>query len=395
MHYGGHEQPVTVRFLPALEGMRGLAALGVLVTHVAFQTGTTSVPVVGSLLGRLDLAVAVFFALSGFLLWRPHAAAAAGLRPRPSTRRYFLHRAARILPAYWVVIAVVLLLLPGASGSLRVWAANLTLVQVFVPLTLTEGLTQMWSLSVEMSFYLVLPLIGLAMAGLTGARGHWRVPVLVAVSMVSLGWTFASIPTPDGVNIENWLPGFLSWFAAGMVVAEAAARPAGRWASAVNRVAQRRRMLLAVAAGCFAISATPLAGPTDLSTPAAWQFIAKTALGAVIAFCLIAPLALGTSISTRWLGGTTAQVIGRWSYGIFIWHLAVLTVVFPVLGVPSFGGGFFVVLVATIVLTLPLAAASYALVEEPVRVALRRRESRRSDGVAANATARTDVDAAS
>ncbi len=52
--------------------MRGFAAVGVLITHVAFQTGAVHDPVIGRVWGgRFDLAVALFFALSGFLLWRP------------------------------------------------------------------------------------------------------------------------------------------------------------------------------------------------------------------------------------------------------------------------------------------------------------------------------------
>ncbi len=396
-------------FVPALEGMRGLAAVGVLLTHVAFQTGSTGTPLVGPLLGRLDLAVAVFFALSGFLLWRPHAAAARGSRPRPSVRTYLVHRAARILPAYWLVVVVVLALLPGAGGGVRGWIANLTLVQVFVPLTLTQGMTQMWSLSVEVAFYLLLPFIGVAMAALRGPRARLRTPVLVGVSALSLGWTFLPISTADGVNIENWLPGYLAWFAAGMVVAEAAAdlpaqsRPVSDLPAVplVVRIASRRWLLTGIAAAAFAASSTPIAGAQDLTTPAAWQFAVKVALGAVVAFCLIAPLAVGTGVRTRWLSGPFALMIGRWSYGIFIWHLAVLAVVFPVLGVSPFGGQFLLVAGATVVLTLPVAAASYALVEEPVRVALRRREARRADriraneGSAASATAPTDASAAS
>ncbi len=71
----------TRSFLPAVEGMRACAAMGVVVTHVAFQTGHSS-GVDGRLFGRFDLAVAVFFALSGFLLWRGHAAAARDLGRR-------------------------------------------------------------------------------------------------------------------------------------------------------------------------------------------------------------------------------------------------------------------------------------------------------------------------
>ena len=63
-----------------------------------------------------------------------------------------------------VAVVVILTLLPEAQADLTVWLANLTLTQIYVPLTLTAGLTQMWSLSVEMSFYLVLPLLALLSA---------------------------------------------------------------------------------------------------------------------------------------------------------------------------------------------------------------------------------------
>src|SRR5580704_17714045 len=73
-HVGG-----TRAFLPAVEGMRACAALGLVVTHVALQFGLSG-GISGRLLLRCDLAVAVFFALSGFLLWQRHAAAEHGLR---------------------------------------------------------------------------------------------------------------------------------------------------------------------------------------------------------------------------------------------------------------------------------------------------------------------------
>ena len=66
------------------------------------------------------------------------------------------------MPAYLVAVVVILTLLPDADhASLTVWLANLTLTQIYVPLTLTGGLTQMWSLSVEVSFYLALPILAL------------------------------------------------------------------------------------------------------------------------------------------------------------------------------------------------------------------------------------------
>src|SRR5260370_42480308 len=85
-----------------LDGLRAAAAVAVVLTHVAFQTGEVVRGAGGALLGRLDAGVAVFFALSGFLLYRPYVAARWDGRPPPPVRRYALRRAARILPAYWL-----------------------------------------------------------------------------------------------------------------------------------------------------------------------------------------------------------------------------------------------------------------------------------------------------
>ena len=113
--------------------------MGVVITHVAFQTGQHT-GISGRLLSRFDMAVAVFFALSGFLLWRGHAAAAQGLRQRPPTGHYLRSRIVRIMPGYLLAVIVILCLLPDARGaSPTVWLANLTLTQIYVPLTLTAG----------------------------------------------------------------------------------------------------------------------------------------------------------------------------------------------------------------------------------------------------------------
>src|SRR5690349_19910047 len=180
--------------------MRACAAVGVVVTHVAFQTGHTS-GITGRLFGRFDLAVAVFFGLSGFLLWRGHAAAARGLRPAPPTGHYLRSRLVRIMPGYLVAVVVILALLPDAKADLTVWLANLSLTQIYVPLTLTAGLTQMWSLSVEVAFYLALPLLALSVRWMP-VRG--RMPVIAATAVASLGWALIPIHTEAGTNPLNW-----------------------------------------------------------------------------------------------------------------------------------------------------------------------------------------------
>src|SRR6185295_15666589 len=141
--------------------MRACAAVGVVVTHVAFQTGHTGA-ITGRLFGRFDLAVAVFFALSGFLLWRGHAAAARGLRPVPPTGHYLRSRIVRIMPGYLVAVVV----------------------------------------------FLSLPLLAL-LARRVPVRA--RMPVITATAVASFAWALIPFDAPFGVNPLNWPPAFFSW----------------------------------------------------------------------------------------------------------------------------------------------------------------------------------------
>src|SRR6202040_2990639 len=165
------------------------------------------------------------------------------------------------------------------------WLANLTLTQIYVPLTLTAGLTQMWSLSVEVSFYLALPVLALLARGLSVRA---RVPVIAAVGAASWGWAFLPIHTPVGGNMLNWPPAFFSWFAAGMLLAEWTVSPLG-W---MHRLARRRGLMALIAGGAFLVAASPLAGPERLVPGTVSQFMVKIAMGAVVAAAVIAPLVL-------------------------------------------------------------------------------------------------------
>ncbi len=359
----------TRSFLPAVEGMRACAAIGVVITHVAFQTGHSG-GVSGRLLGRFDLAVAVFFALSGFLLWRGHAAAARGLRRRPPTGHYLRSRLVRIMPGYVVAVIVVLTLLPDAHANFTVWLANLTLTQIYVPLTLTAGLTQMWSLSVEVSFYLALPLLAL-LARRLPVRA--RIPAIVVVALASLAWGLLPLHPPAGVNPLNWPPAFFSWFAAGMLLAELTVGPVGM----AHRLARNRLLMAGVAAVAFVVAASPLAGPEGLTPGTVGQFVVKVTMGAVVAGALLAPLVLDRpDTSHRLLGSSVMVMLGRWSYGLFVWHLAALAMVFPIIGQFPFNGHMPAVLALTLVFGFAIAAVSYALIESPCRNALRRWEYR-------------------
>lgn len=386
-------------FVPALEGLRALAALGVLTTHVAFQTASSTGSPLHRVWGRLDLAVAVFFALSGFLLWRGHAVHARSGAPgtaRPAGA-YLRSRLARIMPAYLVLVVTALVLLPGNADSGPVtWLANLTLTQVYVPRTLTDGLTHAWSLSVEMSFYLVLPLLWWALAGLRGGRARWRVPVLLGAGALSLLWALVpwhALGLPAGLNDQILPPAFGSWFAAGMVLAELAAAPPGRMA-ALARGRRARWGWWALAAAAFLATTVPSWFAEGFVHPSGPEFAARTALGALLAFALLAPVVLAPArLGFPLLGSAPLRALGRWSYGVFLWHVLVLYYAFQVVDVPQFSHHMPAVWAVTVAVTVVVAAASYALVEEPARRALDRAEARRTAARAPGHAAATPAQA--
>ena len=306
--------------------------------------------------------------------------------PRPDIGRYFRHRIVRIWPAYVVVVVLVLTLLPDAKGAdLTVWLANLTLTQVFVALSLTAGLTQMWSLSVEVAFYLLLPLIGLALVRLRGDRARLRIPLILAAGVLSLGWAWfaATLPLADGVEPKNWVFGHLPWFVSGLVLAEIASTveaahhdPASYpgWLRITVALSANRPLMAAVFVVAYALACTPLAGPTGLGELTHLQFATKMVLGAIVGYALLAPLVCAPG-PFRFLDSPAMQALGRWSYGIFIWHLAVLAVVFPLFGIVPFNGNMPLVLAITIALTIGVSAASYTFIEDPARRWLNARES--------------------
>ncbi|MBV7296034.1 acyltransferase [Corynebacterium sp. TAE3-ERU12] len=359
-------------FLPALEGLRAVASIGIIGTHVAFQTGHDTGALWERLLGRFDFFVAVFFCLSGFLLWRSHRASAGWLT-------YYRKRCARILPAYWVLVLLVLIAFPvahenGAPGW-DTWLANLTLTQIYVPGGLHGGLTHLWSLAVEVAFYTTLPLFAIALRRINPHTHQLRrIAVITALAVGSFAWSWLPLPYLDGVNPHVQPGAYFSWFTTGMILAELeslAAHPDPRRRALLQRIetwARRRWIWLILAAAALTVAA--IIGPEGLVVLDNWEFIRRLACGLVFGVCIVGPWALAPQ--SRLFATPVMQALGRWSYGIFLWHMAMLSVAFPLLGVPLFSGHIIAITVVTVALTIPAAAASYALVEEPARKALGR-----------------------
>ena len=95
------------------------------------------------------------------------------------------------------------------------------------------------------------------------------------------------------------------------------------------------------------------------------EFNVRVLLGAVFAALVVAPFALGQRQRGTVLSSNVMRTLGHWSYSVFLWHMAVLYFVFPVLGVPMFSGGFVLVYAATALASTAVAYISYELVEVP------------------------------
>ena len=363
---------------PGLDGLRALAVLAVVTTHCAFWTGRYERGWGMNALARLDSGVAVFFVLSGFLLVRPWLTAARTRGTRPSTRVYALRRCARILPAYVIAVAMALLLLPQNSAATAAdWLRHLTLVQIYQFGWMREGLTQTWSLATEVVFYVLLPFIGAGLMWLS--RRRWRPALLVAVLslgfVVPIGW-YVFLHQATGsvwVSAGYWLPGFIGWFAGGMIIAvirvhlDSGRSPSGsRWWLA-EEIGRHPLTCWAISATAFFIALTPIAGPRSLVATTAGQAVAKQTLYLLMAVALVWPAVFGQAPLTRGLlGNPVMRYAGDISYGVFLYHLVVLDGVMILLDNTVFNGRVIHVLPLTLAGSVALAALSYRFVERPI-----------------------------
>ena len=403
--------PAGVRAVPrhqdALDGLRAVAAAAVLLTHVGGLTGYVFTGTPASwVISRGDVGVPVFFALSGLLLYRPWATAVLTGQPASQVLPYLRRRALRILPAYWAVVLIALPVLnPNAARHAWTWVQYLLLAQNYDPHpwwtgTGATGLSQMWSLVVEVSFYLVLPLLAATLTGLVLSRrrstasasqadicrrARRMLAALAILAVSSFGWTvLAYYPRPE-LWFAGTLPPLLIWFAAGMAIAVgsawAAAEPgaSGPASRFCRSVADSAGMCWLIAGCAFAIACTPLTGPEFGGVPSLWNTEFKTALYTVIAVAVVAPLAFQPwraqpTVASRVLASRSFRFLGRISYGIFLWQFLAAYLFFALLHLKTafYGGSYSPlaavgVLLGVTVFTIAISVASYYLLERPAQ----------------------------
>jgi peptidoglycan/LPS O-acetylase OafA/YrhL len=315
-------------FLLAGDALRALAALAVVAFHAEqgvsyglgepYRSDPGAVSWIGPWLAQGSAGVWVFFALSGYLVGGPWVRAALGTAPRPAGGRYVARRLRRIVPAFWVVLAVVLVRFGtydhDAGQILRLFA----FAQNTGTATVDGVLPQGWTLGCELAFYAVLPVLAVVVAvlarGWRPGRGTRRALVLGAIVLVSAASLVVKSRTPNGdwsltilATAWGFAPGLLLAAVEDVVRPRLAGRPVGRALAA---------LLLAGAVAIFAGLA--LSGPHV--PPLRVEYL-HGGIGA----CLIA-----AGLVWQWSAGTVphplrsrvAHALGTWSYGIYLVHVA-------------------------------------------------------------------------
>ena len=315
----------------ALDGLRGIAVLLVVLYHLWLHSGWWVIGVPGRPTDEsLEfvqynglLGVELFFFISAFCLFYPHAKAMYGLAPVPTLRRYSYRRAIKILPSYLLCLVLSGTVLSEFSpvgtqvGWLTDWGLHLTFLHNLLPGTLGTFNGVFWSLAVEVQFYLVFPL-------LARAARRFPVPTVAAMVVVAVGYRVwaRSRPVPVFQFWDNMLPGFLDLFAMGMLAAWLVVL-VRRHAAAAQRLAPAFSVLaLAGTATLLTMFRWVYDLRFDPGQPIVWQSENRQYI-AVLFLCIAVPSVFALGAWQKILANRVFVFLSTISYNLYLWHLTI------------------------------------------------------------------------
>ena len=283
---------------PALDGVRGAAALLVLAGHLGNRELFLIPGVTHDLLGKPG--VWLFFALSAFLLT---GRLSDELERAPDSRgalaAYAIHRVFRIYPLYSLVIAA------------HWWLGDFTPRVALRHLLLLAGWRELWAIPAEFSYYLVIPFV----AGFAARSGRVRAIQMLWVAL-ALAFLF-NVGFPkyvfrDSGFIHGKLVPFFAGSLAGLLALERGEPAPTAWRRvALPALAVAGFALAAQGYRALALATSPL--PDRLGIPGV-----SLALGAFGA--LLISLSLEPSWLSRLMGSAPLAFFGRVSFSLYLWH---------------------------------------------------------------------------
>lgn len=370
--------PGNPRF-PLFDALRAIAALSVVAGHMvtqvyAYPTHPTLFVWAAAL---ADEGVAVFFLISGFLLYRPFLVARRTGQPL-RVWGFAKRRVLRIVPAYWAALTIFIAAgwVTGVTG--HNWWIFYGFGQIYSARLIGRGIGVAWTLCIEVTFYALLPVFALV-AGRLGSRIRGMradVVLLIVLSAASLAFRAHYSSFLQTEKVSN-LAGTFTWFALGMGLAIVSVILQDR----PDRISARGvRALWPVASWAAAGLLFVLAHQVEVG----WIHLGISAtpvvthvVGGLAALCVLLPGVFGEDTSgvvRRVLGLRLLGWVGLVSYAVYVWHTILIDQVDELLG--HSGWRYPVVVVGALLLTLACAAASYYLLERPMMLLGRRRRAR-------------------
>lgn len=358
----------------------------VVVHHSASRVGPGRAAWLATPAAVMDSGVAVFFVISGFLIYRPFVTAHIDRRPALRWRTFWWRRVLRIVPAYWLALS--LLWAAGAFSLGRDWWRYYLFLQIYDPFTSLGGIVPAWSLDTEMAFYLLVPFWALLVRRVV-ARGRHPVRFELAgtLALIVAGYTSRAVlsgvdrvwvdrPGQSPITLRavsfTWLPNHLDLFGLGMTLAVLSAWSAAnpRVLRSLHRWAARAELWWGAAVLVFAWFAYRV-GPPDFNAGyvgSYWQ--QRQAVVGLVSVCLLVPAVFGDQHRgwlRRLLRWPPVVWVGVVSYGLYLWHQDLLEQVPEWLDRPASGTPIVATLGAGFGLGLVAAALSWHLLEGPLQ----------------------------
>ena len=326
---------------PLMDSMRGIAVIAVVATHTSFFTALQGSETTQVRFGFIS--VTVFFVLSAFLLYGPWVGARLEERVAPSVLGFAWRRFLRVVPAYYVALTLIALILGLSYVSSAEGIGFLYgFAQVYSPEWVLKGLPQAWTLCVEVVFYALLPLWAALMRRMRATSTGQRVrqELIACAVLFSVSFAYKIVVTATGAIDGHWgrplqlnFLTFLDDFAIGMALATLAAayggRPAAEQPRALRLLDRSPWVAWAMMATALLIGVVTLGllGQVgDLRTSGA-PYVVRHHLIEVIAVGLLLPAMFGDPTRgwvRRVLANRVLLYVGMVSYGVYLWHLAIL-----------------------------------------------------------------------
>lgn len=387
--------------LAILDTVRAFAVFAVVIHHTWFAAGSPTLPLdvgvgtiyFGGALQGAGLGVDIFFVLSGFLLSMPWHRAAIGEGRPPTLSRYAIRRFLRIVPPYWFMLLVMLLLMTGSTipwsavsgpDGIKAIFAHIFFVQYLFPST-SGGFGgvngSVWTLTIEMLFYITLPLL---IYGFVKER--WLITLPVAIGF-SLLWVWLSWHSLGGLvdhlqagvakygvsegTIRYFLStqylAFIGEFAIGITVS-------GWWIRHRRGAPPRPRTSWLAGAGAVTALLCALAlmyldgnhGANELL-----RIVARMGVAASVGLMIMGFL-LGPRLLRRPLTFLPFRLYGVIGYSVFLWHLPLLVVManWPIFAeISSTSERFWDMLAFSLPAITIFGVVLYLLIERPFLIA--------------------------